>query len=133
MSNSYIQINTQNAGSYSNEGKNSKQKHKNNTKTEKKNLKHHILLWRLQEQAWGRAQRGWGQGPRRLPARGLQGRATGGGDCLGPKLQPVVKKEKGLRGFLQLRTQKKEKQEHMRSPQALQTVSAKCAQEPQRF
>lgn len=26
MSNSYIQINTQNAGSYSNEGKNSKQK-----------------------------------------------------------------------------------------------------------
>ena len=57
----------------------------------------------------GGAGGGGGRGPRRLPARGLQGRATGGGGCLGPKLQLVVKKEKGLRGFLQLRTQKKEK------------------------
>lgn len=44
----------------------------------------------------------------------------------------LLSKGKGVQVFSAVRTQKN-KNKHMRSPQAPQTVSAKCAQEPQWF
>lgn len=81
--------------------------------------------------------RGRGRGPEGpegpLQVAGwLQGRTTEAKGLAGAQTAAAVKKERGFWCFLQLRTQK-QKQEHMRSPQAPSTVSAKCAQEPQRF
>lgn len=77
---------------------------KNSTKTKTIEVSHFAVETAGQASGW--AERGWGQGDHKPPAR-AEPRGAGAG--LGPKLQPVVKKEKGFRGFLQLRTQKKQK------------------------
>lgn len=79
-----------------------------NTKTIQKQKKTRsiTLLWRRQEQVWG------GRGGAGGPAGSPQGRSPAGPQAAGAawaQLQPVVRKEKGFRGFLQLRTQKKNK------------------------
>lgn len=59
-------------------------------------------------------------------------RLLAGGCRKSPKRKSLLSKRKGVRVFSAVRTQKN-KNKHMRSPQAPQTGSAKCAQEPQRF
>lgn len=79
---------------------------KNNTKTKTIKVSHFAVETAGTGVGGGHSGAG-GRGTHRPPAPGQSPGSTGAG--LGPKLQPVVKKEKGFRGFLQLRTQKKQK------------------------
>lgn len=78
--------------------------------------------------------RGRGQRDLKAPCRVTTGknhkrkrkRAGWGPNC------SLRSKRKGVQVFSAVENSEKQK-EHMRSPQAPQTISAKCAQEPQRF
>lgn len=69
------------------------------------------------------------------PAGSLQGGTTKdkGKGLAGAQAAACGQKRKGVQVFSAVENSEKQKQEHMRLPQAPQTVSAKCAQEPQRF
>lgn len=94
------------------------------TKTIQKQNKKKIKASHFAVETVGRSMEGKGRGAAGRPPKG-KGRP-------GPRLQPAVKQGRGQVSSA-VESAEKQKYEHMRSPQAPQTVSAKCAQEPQRF
>lgn len=70
-----------------------------------------------------------------LPTESLQGRTTKEKGLAGAQTAACGQKGKGVQvlSAVENSEEKQKKEQYMRSPQAPQTVSAKCAQEPQRF
>lgn len=81
--------------------------------------------------------RGRGRRDPGLPTESLQGRTTKEKEkgLAGAQTAACGQKGKGVQvlSAVENSEEKQKKEQYMRSPQAPQTVSAKCAQEPQRF
>lgn len=132
------------------EKKNPKQNHKISIKT-KRNKKNQSITfccgdWRKKHggepsRARGR-KKGYtarlpqghsGEQPRKQITRGEKKRARRKKGWLGPKLKAAAKKERGLMFSAGENSEKPKSARHRQSPQAPQTTSAKCVQEPPRF